>query len=262
MKAKYLFIISMALLLLASHTSCSRNRSSATSASDELLYKQHFDSLRQLVYRGDNDAALQLASCYLEGKGVERSYFNAASIHFNYGGFTEADIDSIINSYPLDDPYRALVENEPFVIIEELLPLEAAAIETYYDPELSDDAERYLKTLERLERKGSELSVYYQYLLYAEWFRLGVDEDAYMEFLEKHSDRYPVFYGVLGNIYLDKSIANPTLSTVRIAISSYCRAKSYGMLNSRECEALSSLYEECKEIGLMPVCSENSMSQF
>lgn len=95
MKIKTPFIISMAFLLLASHTSCNDNRSSAASASDDLLYRQQFDSLRQLVYRGDNEAALQLASYYIEGKGVERSYIHASHIHSVYCDRTEMDWDCI-----------------------------------------------------------------------------------------------------------------------------------------------------------------------
>ena len=95
MKTKFPIIISMALLLLASHTSCSDNRSSVVSASDKLLYKQQFDSLRQLVYQGDNEAALQLASYYIEGKGVERSYIHASHIHSVYCDRTEMDWDCI-----------------------------------------------------------------------------------------------------------------------------------------------------------------------
>ena len=110
MKTKFPIIISMALLLLASHTSCSDNRSSVVSASDKLLYKQQFDSLRQLVYQGDNEAALQLASYYIEGKGVEQSYLNAACIHSVLDDYAEGDIDPIIFSYSLDDPYRILME--------------------------------------------------------------------------------------------------------------------------------------------------------
>lgn len=95
MKTKFPIIISMALLLLASHTSCSDNRSSVVSASDKLLYKQQFDSLRQLVYQGDNEAALQLASCYVEGKGVERSYIHASHIHSVYCDRTGMDWNRI-----------------------------------------------------------------------------------------------------------------------------------------------------------------------
>lgn len=177
MKTKFPIILSMALLLLASHTSCSDNRSSATSASDELLYKQQFDSLRQLVYRGDNEAALQLVSYYIEGKGVEQSYLNAACIHSVLDDYAEGDIDPIIFSYSLDDPYRILMEpiilgwddasifdSESFAMIKKVLPLESEAILAYdnYEGVNEEETKRYQKELERLERKGSEVSVFYQ----------------------------------------------------------------------------------------------------
>lgn len=272
MKIKVSVIICIAMLLLVGHTSCSNHRGQPTSASDELLYKQQFDSLRQLVFRGDNEAALQLASCYLEGKVVERSYINAAYIHLYYTGFSDTDFVSIIESYPPNSPYRILVEfigsgldyytldEEKFGIIKQSLPLEAEAIETFNDFWLDEsDTEQCLKSLERLERKGSEVSVLYQFNLYIAESYKGVNEDVYMDFLVKHSDRFPIYFGFLGNLYFGKYIAYQNPSYLQQAITFYCRVKSYGMLESREAHYLSMLYEHCEEEGILPDLNEDSM---
>ena len=266
MKTKFPIIISMALLLLASHTSCSDNRSSVVSASDELLYKQQFDSLRQLVYQGDNEAALQLASYYIEGKGVERSYIHASHIHSAYCDRTEMDWDSLLSSYPSDDPYiiwldlnKDTVDLEQLAALKKVLPIEAEAAEAHARYINDRDTVRYLKTLEELDRKGCELSVEYQLLFYSYEGYEGIYPDDCIHLVMRYADKYPEYYkSVAYELYVNYyNFYDPI--DLQLAIKIYSIAKSYGMLYCYEECALSYLLDKCRKSGLTPVYDEDYM---
>ena len=268
MKTK-LFTTLCIVALLTANVACGNQRKADVTTDTpkcSLYEKQQFDSLRQLVYRGDDEAALQLASYYIEGKGVELSYLNAACIHSVLDDYAEGDIDPIIFSYSLDDPYRILMEpiiwgwddasifdSESFAMIKKVLPLEAEAILAYdnYEGVNEEETKRYQKELERLERKGSEVSVFYQLPLFRDE-KLDGGVDAYMSFLDRHSDRFPIFNEFLGNLYLGKYVTFGIPQYLDMAIFYYNMAKSYGMLGYRGMRYLSQINEFYEEQGLVP----------
>ena len=97
MKTKLFTTLCIVALLTANGACGNQRKADVTTDTPKCspYEKQHFDSLRQLVYRGDDEAALQLASYYIEGKGVERSYIHASHIHSVYCDRTEMDWDCI-----------------------------------------------------------------------------------------------------------------------------------------------------------------------
>lgn len=210
---------------------------------------QNAKQIFQQARLGDAEAYKSLAICYRDGVQVDKSWLNMFCMYEIYCDKTCGKLDGIIDLLDEGHPFRLLTEvifssssggmDSLLVELREVWPVEAEAVEAAMELYTIEDESVVMKLMRKLEDKGSELAVVWQWIYYDEASDKKGQEKCYIRLAKK----YPAFNLLLGDIYLERYDESDDFSDVLKAIDYYYKADAYGMLGPTYANRLLGLYD-------------------
>lgn len=262
---KIVALICMAVWLLGL-TSCQENLMDGDAldvvGKEELKVQRLFQQIRE----GDMEAYKELAICYRDGIGVEKSDVNMLASYLMYSKRTQQDVLAVLMLIEENHPIRIIAEalNSSMVDggesvlkrVEEVSPADAKTLRMmfYMVSEGMDDS--VLTELKEAESEGSELAVLAQLMYYEE----VKDEVTYEQCLHQWVERFPFLNVKIGKLYVSKYEEDGDIAHIQKAVDCYCRAEAYGMLSSWHASQLLDMYQYLDEKGIME-CSAQEMDR-
>lgn len=213
-------------------------------------YEQDVQKLVRQAQQGDPDAYMELALCYRDGNGVEKSWLNMVCMYAAYCRKTGEDPADIVTLFDEGHPFRLLTDclnaselnEETSVILQNLkneIPADAKAVEALMNLFVGKDDDRIISALTEAEQEGSELVPIF-WAIYCDKRQDRVfSEECYARLSEKS----PVFYLLLGDLYLGDFNSSEDVACLHKAIEYYYTADEYGMLFPKYANRLWGLYD-------------------
>lgn len=269
MKTTLLTTVCMATLLVGS-VACS-NQHEVAVTTDVPQYSQqdklHYDSLVLRARTGDDGAYLALSEFYHDGRVVERSYVNTLIMQWIYCSRTGTELETVVQSYSDDDPYRVLMEvlmhksyadinTRQLAFIEKHLPAEAKVIDLGRQFEEERDTVRFLQALREVEHEGSELNPILQII----WANESGDDAACEACLTRVANRFPLLYCAIGRKYVNCYHTTGDFTYIERGIECYYKADAHAMMLSYCAGGLYDTYDHFMKKGLL-TCSNEEMER-
>lgn len=256
-----LFAILCMASLLVFHTSCDDSVMDLESPNMEMETRAADQKVQNLILQarfGDVEAYNSLALCYRDGDGVEKSWLNMICMYAIYCQKTGGDIEDIKEFFDEGHPFRLLFEIVDSSSLDEiaetkleqlklLVPAEAKAIAAAKKLFSKEDAVAAMCLMREAEVEGSETAVVFQALYYDKI----KDKIRQEECLIRISERYPFFYLLLGDMYIEKYENTDDSSYIHAAIECYYKADERGMLIPRHASSLLGMYYYYGQNGLL-----------
>ena len=184
-----------------------------------------------------------------------------------YCSRTGTEIETVIQSYSDDDPYRVLMEvlmhksyadidSRQLALIEKHLPTEAKVIDLGQQFEEERDTVRFLQALREVECEGSELSPILQII----WANELGDVAACEACLMRVADRFPLLYCAIGRKYVDRYHTTRDFTYIERGIECYYKADAHAMMLSYCAGGLYDTYDYFMKKGLL-TCSNEEMER-
>lgn len=265
-----LFTIFCVASIMIFHTSCNENVIDTKKPTAGLKVPdsgQSVNAFIQQARQGDANAYYSLALCYRDGNGVEKSWLNMIVMYFLYSQKSGEDFNEIMKLLDEHDAYRVLTElillttfdetaEVKLTQLKQLAPIEARVIEAAkYATSIADLGES-MSAFREAEEEGSELATIFEMLYYEE----AEDKTGYEELLARAGEKYPIFYQLLGELYVMKYHENKDFSYMQKAVQCYYKADAYGALTKKYANGLLAIYDYYGEKGLIN-CEEEEITR-
>lgn len=200
---------------------------------------------------GDVDAYISLAENYHHGTNVDKSWSNMIymySLYLQKTDKTYADFLDLIEHWDDKDPYKTLSEFffsdfddipiKNIDKIEESAPVEAEVLKILVGATSFELLPHLLEKIGKAEEDGSEIAILVQVIYYQEIGDKKELEKCYM----RAGMKYPFYYNLLGNLYIDEYHETNDISYLHKCIDSYYLADAKGMLNPRSAKTLIGIF--------------------
>lgn len=267
---KRLFTILCMCALCLCHTACDECAVNAQCGAVEQksrVAEHRVQNLIRQAREGDVEAYKELAICYHDGDGVEKSWINMMCMHAMYCEITESEFYDFSELFDEDDPCRLLIEvltsskkndrqRDKLARLKEVAPIEAKTFELIKGVHTDEDAAAIMESVREAEDEGSELAVLFQAIYYAETdYKEGREE-----FLTRVVDKNPLFNLILGDTYLEKYNELDDISYINKAVECYYKADAYALLIPKYAKRLLTIYNEWGDEGV-PVPGEQEIAR-
>ena len=257
---KRLFIM-MCMAVWLCHTSCQNNVMEFLEADHEI------QNLVLQARSGEAEAYKQLAVCYCDGNGVEKSFLNAFFMYVNYIKKIGKNMDSVMDVFEEGHPVKLMVDifncpsynataKDKIAQLKSVAPIEGKVLEAGKKLFTMDETEEALKIIRLAESEGSELAV----LVQVAWYRQVGDKTVYEQYIERWAGKYPLFNLGIGDLYIEKYIVDKNVENLQKAITYYNKVDAHGMLMRDGARILLRMYKWGKELGL-PECDGREMAR-
>ena len=221
---------------------------------------QNVDRLIRQAQSGKVEAYKSLAIAYRDGGNLEKSWLNMLCMYEIYCLKTNGQVCDIVASLDANDPFRMLTDilnmqdyNDAAKALHfklrEVSSIEAEAIDAAALILGEDDSLDALDVMWNLALRGSELAAIYVAAYYEEADHKSRQEEYYTQMAMS----YPVFYLLLGDVYIERYHDSGDFTDVQKALDCYYMADDYGMLTPRYANGLLALYDYFGGKGLVEV---------
>ena len=249
-----LYTILCMVSMLVFHTSCNDSVMNLESPSVETNTRAadpRIQGLIQQAREGDIEAYNSLASCYRDGDGVEKSWFNMMCMYTTYCQKNGKDFEDMVEQLDEHHPFRLLAEimdspsiDEKVIMKLERLkltaPAEAKAIEAVMKAISNEETDHeVLAIIQEAENEGSELAAIFQALYYAS----SDEKTGQEEYLVRIAKKFPFLYLLMGDLCIEKYNDTEDFSHVEKALEYYYKADAYGMLIPKYASRLCGMYD-------------------
>ena len=211
---------------------------------------QNIDRLIRQAQSGKAEAYKSLAIAYRDGSNLKKSWLNMLCMYEIYCLKTNSRVGDIVADLDADDPFRMLTDilnmqdyNDAAKALHsklrEVSQIEAEAIDAVALILGEGDSPDALDVMWNLAFRGSELAAIYVAAYYEE----ADDKSRQEEYYTQLAMSFPVFYLLLGDVYIEKYHERGDFTDVRKALDCYYRADDCGMLTPKYANGLLALYD-------------------
>ena len=211
---------------------------------------QNIDRLIRQAQSGKAEAYKSLAIAYRDGSNLKKSWLNMLCMYEIYCLKTNGQVYDIVASLDANDPFRILTDilnmqdyNDAAKALHsklrEVSPIEAEAIDAAPLILGEGDSLDALDVMWNLALRGSELAAIYVAAYYEE----ADDKSRQEEYYTQLAMSYPVFYLLLGDVYVERYHQRGDFTDVQKSLDCYYKADDYGMLTPRYANGLLALYD-------------------
>lgn len=262
---KIVTLLCMAVWLMGL-TSCQENLMDGDAldvvGKEELKVQELFQQIRE----GDMEAYKELAICYRDGIGVEKSEVNMLASYLMYSKRTQKDMLAVLMLIEENNPVRLIAEalnssmdevSESLLKrIEEVSPADAKTLRMMFYMVLEGIDDSVLTRLKEAESEGSELAALVKLMYYEE----VKDDVAYWQCLHQLVERFPFLNVRMGQSYVSLFEEDGDVAHIQKAVDCYCKAEAHGMLSPWNASQLLDMYQYLDEKGIME-CSVQDMDK-
>lgn len=221
---------------------------------------QNIDRLIRQAQSGKAEAYKSLTIAYRDGSNLKKSWLNMLCMYEIYCLKTNGQVYDIVASLDTDDPFRMLTDilymqdyNDAAKAwhskLREVSPIEAEAIDAAVLIMGEGNSPEALDVMWNLALRGSELAAIYVAAYYEDAEDTSRQEECYTQLAMS----FPVFYLLLGDLYVERYHERGDFTDVRKALDCYYRADDCGMLTPRYANGLLALYDYFGGKGMLDV---------
>lgn len=220
-------------------------------------------NISQLVKEARNgkaEAYKSLAICYRDGDRLSKSWLNMICMYEIYCLKTGGEVGDIVKELNEGHPFRLLTDilymtsfddkaKQHLSKMRSVAPIEAQTIDVVEQLLTEDVSPEVIGEMNKLVDEGSELAAVYLGIYYQE----SEGADCCIDCYDKLAERYPIFYLLLGEKYIERYHDDGDFTGIQKAIDYYYMADQYGMLTPKYAYGLLSIYDYFGKQGMIDI---------